>query len=268
MKLAPMGIGQKFLMQKENRKIQENEVSIHLFEDGYFFSDNLKSTFYRKSLFTKKNKPNEIDTINLNETNVSFISFNKISFFVPSNIFNEKSHESYFKKNTHNSFKYKTYFEKLKSNDIVNTFFLKENEALLNSFPLNKISIITHYKTILLNFIINSKKESYNENVVYLNLQKNSFDIFYFINDEFNLSNSFNINNIDEFLYYFFYFVEQFNLDSKSFSIVFLGKFEVFKNHYSAIRDFQTNIFFLNNTTKNIDYADKHPSPFLANFFC
>ena len=53
MKLAPMEIGQKFLMQKENRKIQENEVSIHLFEDGYIFSDNIKSNYYKKSLFTK-----------------------------------------------------------------------------------------------------------------------------------------------------------------------------------------------------------------------
>ena len=49
-----MEIGQKFLMQKENRKIEENEISIHLFEDGYIFSDNLKTTFYKKSLFTKK----------------------------------------------------------------------------------------------------------------------------------------------------------------------------------------------------------------------
>ncbi len=268
MKLVPMEIGQKFLMQKENRKIQENEVSIHLFEDSYVFSDNVKSTYYKKSLFTKKVKPSEIESINLNETKVSFISFNKTSVFVPSIIFNEISQKSYFKKSTLNNIKFKTYFDKLNSNDIVNTFFLKENEALFNIFPQKKISIITHYKTILLNTIINCEKESYNDKVVYLNLQKKSFDIFYFINNKFNLSNSFNIKNTDEFLYYFFYFTEQFNLDSNSFSIVFLGKFETFKTLYSAIRDFQTNIFFLNNSIKNNDYVDKHPSPFLANYFC
>ena len=268
MKLVPMEIGQKFLMQKENRKIQENEVSIHLFEDGYIFSDNLKTTFYKKSLFTKKTKPSELESINLNKIKVSFISFNKISLFIPSIIFNEKSHKSYFEKSTLNNFKYKTYFDKLNSNNIINTFFLKENEALFNMFPLNKISIISHYKTILLNTIINSKKKSFNDNVVYLNLQKNSFDVFYFIKNKFNLSNSFNIENTEEFLYYFFYFTEQFNLDSNSFSIVFLGKFESFKSHYSAIRDFQTNISFLNSTTKNKDFFDKHPSPFLPNYFC
>ena len=75
-----MEIGQKFLMQKENRKIQENEVSIHLFEDSYIFSDNVKSAYYKKSLFTKKVKPSEIESINLNETKVSFISFNKTFF--------------------------------------------------------------------------------------------------------------------------------------------------------------------------------------------
>ena len=67
MKLVPMEIGQKFLMQKENRKIQENEVSIHLFEDGYIFSDNFKTTFYKKSLFTKRTKPSELESINLNK---------------------------------------------------------------------------------------------------------------------------------------------------------------------------------------------------------
>ena len=199
-----MEIGQKFLMQKENRKIEENEISIHLFEDGYIFSDNFKTTFYKKSLFTKRTKPSELESINLNKIKVSFISFNKISLFIPSIIFNEKSHKSYFEKSTLNNFKYKTYFDKLNSNNIINTFFLKENEALFNMFPLNKISIISHYKTILLNTIINSKKKSFNDNVVYLNLQKNSFDVFYFIKNKFNLSNSFNIENTEEFLYYFF----------------------------------------------------------------
>ena len=127
-------------MQKENRKIEENEISINLFEDGYIFSDNFKTTFYKKSLFTKRTKPSELESINLNKIKVSFISFNKISLFIPSIIFNEKSsHKSYFEKSTLNNFKYKTYFDKLNSNNIINTFFLKENEALFNMFPLNKI---------------------------------------------------------------------------------------------------------------------------------
>ena len=255
-------------MQKENRIIRENEVSIHIFEDGYIFSDNLKSTFYKKSLFTKKNQPSEIESINFNETKVSLVSFNKSSFFIPSIIFNEDIQESYFEKKRLKNFKFKTYFDKLNSNEIINTYYLKENENFLNLFSLNKISVISHYKTIILNTIVKSKKEHFNDNVVYLNLQKNSFDIFYFINDKFNLSNSFSINNTEEFLYYFFYFLEQFNLHSNTLSIVFLGKFDSFQDYYSGIRDFETNIFFLNNTTQNKDNIDNHPSPFLANYFC
>ena len=66
-------------MQKENRLIRENEVSIHEFEDGYSFSDNLKSIFYNKSSLTKKNIKKKLESINLNKNKLSFVSFNKRS---------------------------------------------------------------------------------------------------------------------------------------------------------------------------------------------
>ena len=45
-------------------------------------------------------------------------------------------------------------------------------------------------------------------------------------------------------------------------------QFDSFQDYYSGIRDFETNIFFLNNTTQNKDNIHNHPSPFLANYFC
>jgi len=255
-------------MQKENRIIKENEISIHEFENGYILSNNSKSTFYKKSLFSDKNIPNEIEFIDLNKIKISFISFNNLSNLIPSVFFNRKSQKSYFQNNKLIDYKFKTYFDKLKSNEIVNIYILKENELIMNFFSVKKISIISHYKTILLNILIDSNKKFLKKNIIYINLQIDSFDIFYFNDNKFNISNSFRISNTEDFLYYFFYFTEQFNLDSNSFSIVFLGKFESFKSHYSAIRDFQTNIFFLKNSIKNNDYFDKHPSPFLANYFC
>ena len=268
MKLVLMEIGQKFLMQKENRIIKENEISIHEFENGYILSNNSKSTFYKKSLFSNNNIPNEIEFIDLNKIKISFISFNNPSNLVPSIFLNKNSQKSYFENNKLIDYKFKTYFDKLKSNEIVNIYVLKENDFIMNFFSINKISIISHYKTILLNILIDSNKKFLKKNIIYINLQIDSFDIFYFNDNKFNISNSFRISNTEDFLYYFFYFTEQFNLDSNSFSIVFLGKFETFKTLYSAIRDFQTNIFFLKNSTKNNDYFDKHPSPFLANYFC
>jgi len=267
MKLVLMEIGQKFLMQKENRIIKENEISIHEFENGYILSNNSKSTFYKKSLFSKNNIPNEIEFIDLNKIKISFISFNNPSNLVPSIFLNKNSQQSYFENNKLIDYKFKTYFDKLKSNEIVNIYVLKENDFIMNFFSINKISIISHYKTILLNILINSNKEFFKKNIIYINLQVDSFDIFYFIDNKFNLSNSFRINNTEDFLYYFFYFIEQFNLNSKSLSIVFLGKFIFFEKYYKAIRDFETDITFLSNPTNNKDYIDNHPSPFLSNFY-
>jgi len=267
MKLVLMEIGQKFLMQKENRIIKENEISIHEFENGYILSNNSKSTFYKKSLFSNKNIPNEIEFIDLNKIKISFISFNNLSNLIPSVFFNKNSLQSHFQNKKLIDYKFKTYFDKIKSNEIVNIYMLKENDLIMNFLSIKKISIISHYKTILLNILIDSNKEFLKKNIIYVNLQIDSFDIFYFIDNKFNISNSFRINNTEEFLYYFFYFTEQFNLNSKSMSIVFLGKFKTFEKYYKGIRDFQNDITFLSNSTDNKDYIDNHPSPFLSNFY-
>ena len=268
MKLALMEIGQKSLMQKENRLIRENEVSIHEFEDGYSFSDNLKSIFYNKSSLAKKNIKKELESINLNKNKLSFVSFNKRSNLIPFIVFDEDLKETYFQKKSLKGNYFKTCFDIIKSNDIVNLYRLNGDETVMKFFSINKTPIISHYKTLILNSLIKTNKVSLKKNIVYINLQWDSYDIFYFIENQFNFSNSFTINNTEDFLYYFFYFAEQFNLKPDSFSIVFLGKFNSFENHYTGIRDFQADISFISNPTNNKDYINNHPAPFLANIFC
>ena len=102
MQLALMEIGQKSLMQKENRIIGENEISIHEFEDGYAFNDNLKSIFYSKSSLTKKNVKKELKSINLNQNKLSFVSFNKRSNLIPFIFFDDDLQQTYFEKNSLN----------------------------------------------------------------------------------------------------------------------------------------------------------------------
>lgn len=268
MKLALMEIGQKFLMQKESRLIRENEISIHEFEDGYSFNNNLKSIFCSKALLKKNNLPKEIESIGLNKKKISFISFSLQSNFIPFIIFNENSKENYLKGKSLNEYKLKTCYDIINSNDIVNIYTLREDKVFINFFSKYEIKTKYHYKTIILNQLIGLNKETLKKNIIYINFQKNSFDIFYFINNKFNLCNSYLINNTEDFLYYFFYFTEQFNLSSDSFSIVFLGKFTSFKRHYTGIRDFQTDISFISNHTENKEYINNHPAPFLANIFC
>tara|TARA_B100001250_G_scaffold220686_1_gene189304 strand:- start:619 stop:1410 length:792 start_codon:yes stop_codon:yes gene_type:complete len=263
-----MEIGQKSLMQKENRLIKENEISIHEFEDGYSFTDNLKSIFYSKSSLTKKKIKKKLESINLNKNKLSLVSFSKQSNLIPFIVFDEDLKETYFQKNSLKGNDFKTCFDIINSNDIVNLYRLNVDETLFKFFSIKKTPIISHYKTLILNTLTKINKVSLKKNIVYINLQLDSYDIFYFIENQFNYSNSFNINNTEEFLYYFFYFAEQFNLNPDSFSIVFLGKFNSFENHYTGIRDFQTDISFISNPTNDKDYINNHPAPFLANIFC
>lgn len=272
MKLIQVEIGQQFLMQKENRIIGENDIAIHKFENGYSLNDNIKSVFYNKSDFIKNSIEKEIDSSGFFKKNtkkeIGFISFKPESILIPHNIFDENSQNLYFNDNLSNNNKLRLYFDVINSKEIVNLYRLEEDDFFKKLYLTNKVSIVSHYKTIILNTLLKINKEDLKENIVYVNLQKDSFDIFYFIEDKFNLSNSFKINNTDDFLYYFFYFTEQFNLKPEAFSIVFLGKYIFFEDYYLGIRDFQTNISFLSNPTDNKGYIENHPAPFLANVYC
>ena len=265
-----MGIGQQFLMQEENRVFGLNEISIHKFKNGFSFNDNLRSIYFQTSSFVTK----EIDELlksldffkNKEKGEISFVSFNPQSILIPFQLYNENFKDLYFNNSLSDKNLYKANFDILNSNEIVN-LYQSEDEIFKNSLLIKNLSHITHYKTLILNSLFEIDKKDLEEKVVYIHLQKSSFDIFYFIENKFHLNNSFIINNSDEFLYYFFYFSEQFNLKPENFSIVFLGKYDFFKDYYNGIRDFHIKLSFLTNPTNNQDYLNSHPAPFLANVF-
>jgi hypothetical protein len=88
-----------------------------------------------------------------------------------------------------------------------------------------------NYFTYLYNFLVNkiSKSDGFS---FYINLNYKSFDIIIFNNNEFVFFNSFKINDENEFLYYLFFVLKNYESSNKTDKIIFLGKFEKFKDYY------------------------------------
>ena len=90
-----------------------------------------------------------------------------------------------------------------------------------------------NYFTYLYNFLVNkiSKSDGFS---FYINLNYKSFDIIIFNNNEFVFFNSFKINDENEFLYYLFFVLKNYESSNKTDKIIFLGKFEKFKDFYDV----------------------------------
>ena len=98
---------------------------------------------------------------------------------------------------------------------------------------------------------------------IYINLQANLFDLIIFKKNEFFYFNTFNKNNKEEFLYYLLYVLKNFEADINTSKIIFLGKFEEFKDYYEYARSYAEVIFEKNKSeTKN---TIKHESAFFLN---
>ena len=224
---------------------------------------------------------NSIDTVSLIEEkdlselilknpiyeNTKLIVANSPGLFVPQALFNEKNLKTYYEnfdylketdvlkiditKNHLNSVVYKTSsnIEKIK-----NTYF-----SDLNQF---------NYLTILYDFLLTKIKNN-DEKRLFVNIQKDSFDIFLFYGKNLQLANRYPNKGPDSFFYFLYFIIEKNELIQNDFSINFLGKYSFFTKYYQGVQIYHNKIDYIlpeNNLKKNIP-----PTPFLidlhANYF-
>jgi hypothetical protein len=264
--LVLVEIGQPFLMLKDNNKIQTDELAIHKFDDGFYFCSN-KNYDFKDFNFFKKNKIFEdyIHSIGLNNlSRISYIEYTRNSFFLPKILFEHTKKDLYLKMFRLNNKTVNANTDNIDSHDIINLYNLDKSIVEIISEKIN-LKNISHYKTLLFKAIINSKIKGLKQDKIYLHIQKESFDLFYFKDIQFHLCNSFQITNVDDFLYYLFYFIEQFNLINENLSIIFMGKYSFFNTFYDATADFHEEILFDINENKNIKSLQNHYAPFLSN---
>ena len=268
--LVQMETGQPFLMPNKNKVLTNKHLSIHVFMDGFYFCTQSKIEFI----------PHFEDSQDFHETLIeyldyhrkenfnafSLVSFHNPSTFIPLSFFDKSYCEDYL-----------SLYKKTKNSEIVSYDTLEdENQVNLYSFPryiskaLKKSKInfsFHHYNTLLYKKILNLNILNKSDYKLFIHLQLEAMDVFLYQKKCLKFNNCFSILNPDDFLYYLFFVVEQFNIDTKYLELIFLGKLKSFTSYYDAVEQYHTNIKFIDKDIYHVTDTSIHHAPYLAKYF-
>jgi len=240
-------------MQKTKNKIRKTFV--YQFES--FFHIESSSNRIELDFSDDKYIEKSLDFIlNSTEGLIEIIYFNSHPSIVPSLHFDNNIKDKYLITNTLLSNTVLTDTSNDKKIKVVYSI----SEELTEVLSKSKIEYSNNnYFTYLYNFI--NDKVSKSEGLsFFVNLNHNSFDIVIFNNNEFIFFNSFKINDENEFLYYLFFVLKNYEGSNKTHKITFLGKFEEFKDYYDIASKYSLIEFIEDN---NNSYAINY-SPFFS----
>ncbi len=221
-----MGIGLQFLMQKIKTKI--NKASIYQFE--HFFHLNYLNESISSS-YSDKNQLSSVSNILNNDSLKSFniTHLNSPPSIIPTKFYDRSIKARYIETNSKKS----RSLDDDTSNDRKITIVYPKNKNLSQILNINHKEINhTNYFTQLYNYLIGQLNNS-NGFSFFICLSDTSFEIIIFNKNEFVFFNSFGINDENEFLYYTFFVLKNYQGSINSDKIIFLGKYERFNKYYN-----------------------------------
>ena len=253
----------------ENSSNIKPTISIHLFNDGFFFSAFAESNYYEfedLNLLTNKGFDDFVRMNGFNQDHEPrILLFDNPSMFIPSLLFDIDDSEEYLSNYTSLKFNHEIVHETTEDGqiEIIYQRNNKVNSIFENFFK--KVSF-RHYSTILYNNLNEHIKSNFDNGIkLFVHLQKNQFDLFLFKKNRLLIYNCFPHSNNDDFLYYLFALVEQYDLSPSAFEIIFLGKFDYFKTYYLTLEGFHEKISFIKKNAE-IRGNESHPAPYFSKF--
>ena len=249
--------------------IQDKELSIQIFKDGFSFCTNIARPFFRfdsHKLEQGEALQNLIETYSyLESEKIKGIHFNHFSTFVPKTLYNPKQKETYLNYNIILS-KGWTIAEKDTQDNKIKILYPvnKEIEETLKYY-FKKISF-THYSQILYDLSIGVKNEE-NSIVMNLNMQDIQFDLLVFKGKDLLIYNSYPYKNEDSFLYFILAVADNLSLSPEDFDIVFFGKYSRYKKYYLALETYHNKITFSDQGAVVMFDEREHPAPYFLNLF-
>ena len=256
-------------MLSENNILQNKSFSIHFFNNGFsfctddnidYFSHPTDTTEFENSIRNfLKNNPKNFEYF-------SIIFFQQPSTLVPKIFFDKNRLDDYL------SF----YYKKHEAEIIIYDELKKEYNTNVYSIPRKLYNVIEkldvdfnvfHYTSILIKKILNLCSTEKFSKQLFVHLHFDAMDIFLVENNKLVFYNSFVIKNEDDFMYYLFFVVEQFDLGPNDFEIQFLGRIDAFESYYDIVKNYHYYITFSNdNMSTKIDFS-KHHAPYLSSCF-
>jgi hypothetical protein len=112
-----------------------------------------------------------------------------------------------------------------------------------------------HSSTILIEKLLQEYKNVSNE-ICFVNITENDFEIVVLKNKKLSLFNTFNFNTKEDFIYYILFTAEQLNLNPEKVTLVLLGDIDETSELYKILFKYIRNIQF---------YKPSNFSSFLSN---
>ena len=242
--LAQVGIGLQFLMQKIKTKI--SKASIYQFETFFhldYSSESISSSYSDKDQLFSIAKILKKDSIK----SIDITHYNSPPSIIPTKYYDKSIKTKYIETNSKKS----SSINDDVSRDRKITVVYSKNRSLSQILDIDDKEINhTNYFTQLYNYLIGKLNNS-NGFSFFISLSETSFEIIIFNKNEFVFFNSFGINDENEFLYYTFFVLKNYQGSINSDKIIFLGKHERFikfydlASKYSKIEFIEDDINFL-----------------------
>ena len=209
--------------------------------------------WYKKTEFPKEYNPvkilekieeiyNSEDILDRKFTEVKVLFSHDLYSMVPKEFFLEDEASNYLKYNT-----------KILKTDVVAHDDLKEQDLITVYIPFTNITNYlfdkhgefeyVHSVSVLIESIFSHRPIS--GTTVYLNNYKTYFDLVVVKDNELLLSNSFNYDTKEDFIYYLLFTAEQLELDPSDFELKLMGEIDIDSPFYKIAYQYIKNISFI-----------------------
>ena len=251
-------------MVLKTNKHQPNDLSILVLRDGFSFCTQKKSCFYAvedSSTIDPKAISDFLDQEELVSETVHLIHLEGLSSIVPLELFEKENAAFYLSKGLTIESNQQIVFDVLDPYNQVVVYLRDEQKwaVLKELFPtLEAKHATTTLLAPLTDFSMGTPKKQ-----LFVHLREGAFELFLFQGAQLLFFNSFEQQQLDEFLYYLFYITEQFYLKPEGFKLAFLGEYDHFAEYYQGVQEYHNDLIFLDAPSEN--HQTKHPVPFLEN---
>ena len=256
-------------MQSENNTLLNKSFSIHSFKNGFSFCTANSIDFFSHSSDINEFENSIINFLDKEHNNFEYLSiifFQNPSTLIPSVFFDENRLDDYLS----------YYFKKPETEIIIYDDLKKIDKTNIYSIPvklyrmIRKIDIdfnFFHYNSLLIKKILNLCSNEKFSKQLFVHLHFDTMDIFLVKKNKLIFCNCFVVKNENDFMYYLFFVIEQFDLSPKEFEILFLGKIDVFKSYYDIVKNYHSYVTFSNEETFTKKEFSKHHAPYLISCF-
>lgn len=235
----------------------KQELSIQISLSGLSFCilqrDTKTITFLKDYNFDKKLNPHEVldkikhlfnteSFLKSNFDNVQVIHVNELSTLVPKPLFDENCLADYLKFNSKILKSDFIAFDSIEINDTANVYVPYVN---INNFIYDLFGSFTykHVSTILIEQILAIEKNANNVKV-YINVNKNHFEMVVIDKSKLLLFNTFEYTTKEDFIYYILFTAEQLQLNPELFELIFTGDIDSKDELYFIAYKYVQFVFF------------------------